>query len=197
MQKRCPSQIPGLAHVLSMCMLSSVLAFHAVYAPPAADVLNFVDVFLPAGGDEDMVGANATYGPLRSKAGTGSNAYMLVYVRSADWSRIMCPVVKEDIAEHLRVRLEQEHAEKEERARMKQDAHQFATLRIATEDDLSAQVCAKLYVYHCVHTSATWVTSCCVTFLYHMSCCSEWVLSLHMTLICRHTVPALWLLLTL
>ena len=35
-----------------------------------------------------------------------SNAYMLVYVRKADWQQIMCDTSKTDIARHLLDRLE-------------------------------------------------------------------------------------------
>lgn len=35
-----------------------------------------------------------------------SNAYMLVYVRVSDWTRVMCPVTKDDITPYLRERLE-------------------------------------------------------------------------------------------
>ena len=31
---------------------------------------------------------------------------MLVYIRDSDWDRIMCPVAKDEIAEHLRERLD-------------------------------------------------------------------------------------------
>lgn len=86
---------------------------------------------------------SGNYGPLRSKAGTGSNAYMLVYVRVADWPRIMCAVDKADIPDHLRSRLEAELADKEDRQRMKADAHQFATLRVVTDHELRDQVRAR------------------------------------------------------
>lgn len=42
--------------------------------------------------------------PLRYAA-KQSSAYMLVYVRTSDWERVMCSVTDNDIAEHLRLRL--------------------------------------------------------------------------------------------
>lgn len=61
---------------------------------------------------------------------TRSNAYMLVYVREADWDRILCPVGAEDIAEHVRRRLEQEQADKEARQKEKAEAHLYVTLKV-------------------------------------------------------------------
>ena len=39
-----------------------------------------------------------------------SNAYCLVYVREAEWSEIMVNVTSDDIAQHVRARLEVRHA---------------------------------------------------------------------------------------
>lgn len=69
-----------------------------------------------------------------------SNAYMLVYIRVSDWDRIVCDVTKEDIADHLRKRLEQEQAEKEKRQKEKAEAHLYCHLKIATDKDLADQV---------------------------------------------------------
>lgn len=69
-----------------------------------------------------------------------SNAYMLVYIRVSDWERIMCDVTKDDIADHLRKRLEQEQAEKEQRQKEKAEAHLYCHLKIATDKDLKDQI---------------------------------------------------------
>jgi len=69
-----------------------------------------------------------------------SNAYMLVYVRVADWDKVMAATTKEDIAPHLLERLEQEQEEKEARQRMKQEAHLYCTLKLATDADVAAHV---------------------------------------------------------
>jgi hypothetical protein len=131
-----------------------------------------------------------------------SNAYMLVYVRLADWGHIMAPVGKDALQEHLRKRLEvhcvlqrlcwvvrgrrgcmvgwlgasahdasraarplrhaqracaashahhtpaphpraawqAEQADKERRQLEKQEAHLYCTVRVATDEDIAAQV---------------------------------------------------------
>lgn len=61
------------------------------------------------GGDDDL--SNGTPPPSAPpfnqplKITRFSNAYMLVYVREADWEKVMCDVSEHDIYEHVRVRL--------------------------------------------------------------------------------------------
>lgn len=69
-----------------------------------------------------------------------SNAYMLVYVRVSDWDRVMCPVTKEDTADHLRTRLDLELADKEQKQRDKMEAHLYCHLKVATDEDFRKQV---------------------------------------------------------
>ncbi|CAL8466972.1 g6508 [Coccomyxa elongata] len=69
-----------------------------------------------------------------------SNAYMLVYVRTSHWDKIMCDVGKNDIQEHVRLRLEAEKEEKEQRRREKQEAHLYTVFRIVTDQDLRDQI---------------------------------------------------------
>ncbi|KAL6758807.1 hypothetical protein V8C86DRAFT_1411207 [Haematococcus lacustris] len=82
------------------------------------------------GGDEDSSapGYPCPPGPPLRLARL-SNAYMLVYVRVEDWERVMCPVTKRDIAEHLLKRLEAEQADKEQRQKDKAEAHQYISLK--------------------------------------------------------------------
>lgn len=54
--------------------------------------------------------------------------------------QVMCEVKAEDIAEHVRARLEKEHAEKERKRLDKAEAHKFTFLRIATDNDLQEQI---------------------------------------------------------
>ena len=45
-----------------------------------------------------------------------------------------------NVAEHVRVRLEREREDKERRRAEKADAHLFTLVRVATDDDLTAQI---------------------------------------------------------
>lgn len=74
------------------------------------------------GGDEDAPplgsGLHGPFSPAHSgtvlgggggggfRVGKLSNAYMLVYVRVAQWDDVMCRVTKDDIPQYLRERLE-------------------------------------------------------------------------------------------
>lgn len=89
------------------------------------------------GGDGTNDGNNNN--PIRAQM-RFSNAYMLVYIRDADRDHILCDVAKEDIAGHLRERLDEEQKEKERRKKEKQEAHLFTYVRIVTDKDLAAQV---------------------------------------------------------
>eukprot|EP00798_Chlamydomonas_sp_ICE-L_P022134 gene22134-29196_t len=81
-------------------------------------------------GMDDDLPLRSGYNMHSMKEAKCSNAYMLVYVRESDWDRIMCPVTKDDIQEHLKDRLEQEQLEKEMRQKEKQEAHLFCTLKV-------------------------------------------------------------------
>lgn len=54
--------------------------------------------------------------------------------------QVMCEVKASDIADHVRARLEKEHAEKERKRLDKAEAHKFTFLRIATDKDLADQI---------------------------------------------------------
>lgn len=54
--------------------------------------------------------------------------------------QIMCDVGKNDIQEHVRLRLEAEKEEKEQRRREKQEAHLYTVFRIVTDQDLRDQI---------------------------------------------------------
>lgn len=69
-----------------------------------------------------------------------SNAYMLVYIRASDKDRIMCPVSKDDIAEHLQLRLKKEQEEKDRKRKEKNEAHLYTIIKVAQPDDLMKQI---------------------------------------------------------
>ncbi|MEW5319855.1 MAG: hypothetical protein WDW38_010976 [Sanguina aurantia] len=97
------------------------------------------------GGEDDSHGMTNSHNTFHAhnpppKLTKHSNAYMLVYVRGSDWDRIMCPVAKEDVTEHLREQLEHEQREKEERQKNKAEAHLYCTLKVVTDADMVAQV---------------------------------------------------------
>jgi len=91
------------------------------------------------GGDSDNQPGYGNNAPLKAQM-RYSNAYMLVYVRDSDRDHILCEVTKEDIAQHLRDRLDKEQEEKEKRKKEKQEAHLYTYVRIATDSDLSSQI---------------------------------------------------------
>jgi ubiquitin carboxyl-terminal hydrolase 7 len=74
-----------------------------------------------------------------------SNAYMLVYIRDSDRDHILCDVTKDDIAQHLRDRLDAEQEDKERRKKEKQEAHLYTHIKIATDKDLGAQIGQQLH----------------------------------------------------
>ena len=90
------------------------------------------------GGDTEKAPGYGNNVPL--KIARFSNAYMLVYIRDSDRDHILCDVTKEDIAQHLRERLDKEQEEKERRKKEKQEAHLYTYVKIATEKDIAAQI---------------------------------------------------------
>uniref|UniRef100_A0A7S0WIA5 ubiquitinyl hydrolase 1 n=1 Tax=Chlamydomonas leiostraca TaxID=1034604 RepID=A0A7S0WIA5_9CHLO len=93
-------------------------------------------------GAEEVGGGGGGYGQgggLRFNA-KHSNAYMLVYIREADWDRVMCAVTAEDIATHVRSRLQREQADKEARHKEKAEAHLYVTLKVATNETFRQQI---------------------------------------------------------
>ncbi|KAL3154338.1 hypothetical protein ABBQ32_013820 [Trebouxia sp. C0010 RCD-2024] len=69
-----------------------------------------------------------------------SNAYMLVYIRESSWKDIMLEVSQDDIAEHVRSRLEAEKAEKERKKKEKQEAHLYTIIKVARDQDFHDQI---------------------------------------------------------
>lgn len=69
-----------------------------------------------------------------------ANAYMLVYVRASDWATVMCDVGMQDVSAHVQARLKAEAEEKEKKKRERSEAHLYTQLRIATDEDLRAQI---------------------------------------------------------
>lgn len=69
-----------------------------------------------------------------------SNAYMLVYVRKADWERVMRETGKEVMEPRTRAILEAQHAEKLEKRRSKMQAHRFVKLHVFTYEQMQGHV---------------------------------------------------------
>eukprot|EP00217_Crustomastix_stigmatica_P013559 CAMPEP_0183795834 /NCGR_PEP_ID=MMETSP0803_2-20130417/5345_1 /TAXON_ID=195967 /ORGANISM="Crustomastix stigmata, Strain CCMP3273" /LENGTH=997 /DNA_ID=CAMNT_0026040337 /DNA_START=433 /DNA_END=3426 /DNA_ORIENTATION=- len=92
------------------------------------------------GGDMEPTGALITSTVGQLKLSKNSNAYMLVYVREADTAMVWCDVSEADLALHVRHRLQAEHEEKERKRREKQDAHLYAIVKIARDEDLVSQI---------------------------------------------------------
>ncbi|KAI3856937.1 hypothetical protein MKX03_012345, partial [Papaver bracteatum] len=77
--------------------------------------------------------------------GRFSNAYMLVYIRESNRDEIICNVDEKDIAEQLRIRLKKEQEEKEHKKKKKAEAHLYATIKVARDEDLSKQIGKDIY----------------------------------------------------
>ncbi|CAD7705127.1 unnamed protein product [Ostreobium quekettii] len=70
---------------------------------------------------------------------------MLVYIRESDWDTIFCPCEKEDIAEHIRNRLEVEQLEQVRRQREKETAHLYVVIKVACDRDFQKQIGSSQY----------------------------------------------------
>mmetsp|Transcript_33094 Transcript_33094/g.53664 ORF Transcript_33094/g.53664 Transcript_33094/m.53664 type:complete len:668 (+) Transcript_33094:182-2185(+) len=65
-----------------------------------------------------------------------SNAYMLVYVRKAQFDEILGPVSEEDIPPALVKRFAQERADEDAKRKERNEAHLYAPIKLVTEEDL-------------------------------------------------------------
>ncbi|CAM0905418.1 unnamed protein product [Alopecurus aequalis] len=92
------------------------------------------------GGEEELPQTNPGLNNTPFKFTKYSNAYMLVYIRESDKDKIICNVDEKDIAEHLRIRLEKDREEKERRKKEKAEAHLYTIIKVARDDDLTAQI---------------------------------------------------------
>jgi ubiquitin carboxyl-terminal hydrolase 7 len=73
--------------------------------------------------------------PLQKKAPIlrQNSAYMLVYIRQCRLDKILHPVSKEDIPNHLRTRFEEETALREAKRREQREAHLYMMARVITD----------------------------------------------------------------
>ena len=92
------------------------------------------------GGDGSPPVTAPTHQPFLSKLAKFSNAYMLVYVREADIASVLCPVTKQDIAQHLHERVKRAAEEKARIKREREEAHLYSLVRFSRVDDMIAQV---------------------------------------------------------
>ncbi|GJN10199.1 hypothetical protein PR202_ga28273 [Eleusine coracana subsp. coracana] len=97
------------------------------------------------GGEEELPQTNPGLNTTPFKFTKYSNAYMLVYIRESDKDKIICNVDEKDIAEHLRIRLEKDREEKERRKKEKAEAHLYTIIKVARDDDLTAQIGKDIY----------------------------------------------------
>lgn len=66
------------------------------------------------------------------------NAYMLVYLRKTKVEEILIPVVEDDIPAHLRQRLEEEKAIKEQRRKEREEQHLYLNVRAVSDPQFKA-----------------------------------------------------------
>eukprot|EP00250_Pteridium_aquilinum_P017737 c23759_g1_i1 orf=877-4185(-) len=92
------------------------------------------------GGEEELPQMNPGLNNTPFRFTKYSNAYMLVYIRQSDKEKVVCNVDEKDIAEHLRVRLKKEQEEKERKRKEKAEAHLYTIIKVACDDDLTAQI---------------------------------------------------------
>ncbi|XP_057507402.1 ubiquitin C-terminal hydrolase 13-like isoform X2 [Actinidia eriantha] len=97
------------------------------------------------GGEEELPQTNPGFNNTPFKFTKYSNAYMLVYIRESDKEKIICNVDEKDIAEHLRVRLTREQEEKEIKKKEKTEAHLYAIIKVARDEDLVEQIGRDIY----------------------------------------------------
>lgn len=71
---------------------------------------------------------------------------MLVYVRDADWDKVMAPTGKDEVSVHVRKQLEQQLAAKDAKRRAKMQAHRFVSFKIVTDTIMKKHVRV-----HCCH----------------------------------------------
>jgi hypothetical protein len=74
------------------------------------------------------------------KRSNQSNAYMLVYVRKADWERVMAETGKDVMEPRTRAILEAQMAEKLEKRRSKMQAHRFVKMNVITYEQMQGHV---------------------------------------------------------
>ncbi|ETS80785.1 hypothetical protein PFICI_08314 [Pestalotiopsis fici W106-1] len=61
-----------------------------------------------------------------------ANAYMLVYIREPRLDQVLMPVTREDTPAHLRLRLEEEAAEREAKRKEREEQHLYLTVKAVT-----------------------------------------------------------------
>ncbi|KAE8711065.1 Ubiquitin carboxyl-terminal hydrolase 12 [Hibiscus syriacus] len=97
-------------------------------------------------GGEEFPETNPGFNNTPPRFNKYSNAYMLVYIRESDKDKIICNVEENDIAEHLRERLEKKKEEKEKRKKQKAEAHLYTIIKVAQDDDFAEQIGRDIYL---------------------------------------------------
>jgi len=75
-----------------------------------------------------------------SKLSRNSNAYMLVYVREADASKVLASVNYDDIPRHLHQRVQREADEKARRKKEKNEEHLYTIVKITDTTEVAKQI---------------------------------------------------------
>jgi ubiquitin carboxyl-terminal hydrolase 7 len=84
------------------------------------------------GGDSTPVNKMARLSrPMMQKRFT--NAYMLVYIREADYDKVLCPIVNEDVPVEIREQLERERRELQQREKEIREREFMLTVRIVDD----------------------------------------------------------------
>jgi len=76
-----------------------------------------------------------------------NSAYMLVYIRKSRLDKVLCPVVVEDIPEHLRQRFDEEMRIKEQRRKELEEAHLYTNVKVVTTESFRNHNSTELAVW--------------------------------------------------
>lgn len=82
-----------------------------------------------------------------------SAAVMLIYIRKTEWERVMCDYGVTCLPMQIRAALDKEQTEKEKRQKLKQEAHRYVIIKLATEFHFAEQI-GKTYYFDLVDFDA-------------------------------------------
>ncbi|ORY78391.1 putative ubiquitin carboxyl-terminal hydrolase 5 [Leucosporidium creatinivorum] len=72
--------------------------------------------------------------PLKGAMKRFTNAYMLVYIRESKVNDILAPISTEQVPEHLRMRLDKERKDAEQKKRERDEQHLYLTVKVITDE---------------------------------------------------------------
>ncbi|KAK4048743.1 ubiquitin-specific protease ubp15 [Microbotryomycetes sp. JL221] len=87
-------------------------------------------------GGEPLVNGGHVQGkpPLKGAMKRFTNAYMLVYIRATKVQEILAPITTQEVPEHLRIRLDKERRDAEQRKRERDEQHLYLNVKLITEE---------------------------------------------------------------